>query len=615
MPDYAGLIKYPTGGDIYGGGNEPQWWKDLATTTLAQITASGTYRTHTSGTFNADNAPDGTDLVHLAVTQTGTPEQGTWWITTATIADTSRMQVAVSYGAAPRVMRRFRGSGGWSGWERTDAGAIDLSALGGGGSGASPASFKTVPLALTVGGGNLGGQTSGFYRVPVRFGVTIKRWRLHLRNINPRFGTDGGTLRLGHVHFGPATAGQFATLPPRLIEGYTTLPPGGIASPWQSSPIEAGTEYAVAYSFSQGTAQGAIGGGWTASSVADPDATLTRVSSLPLDAWIEAEVEPEVPVVAAFGDSISSGVGATFPVLDSWLSQWCRANAALPVHYTASGDSMAGWDDSNHYKWQRWQHLTRPDAVIHAMGSNDVFGGATLATLKERRAKSLDQLASLVSPVIFSATVLPRNANTGAMEDTRRAYNAFVMGKPDSARAAFNFVAAVSGDDETISPGFNADGTHLNTAGYAQLGTSITAPLTAPSVTAQVQSIQDRIESALYDSGARDITALATGVTAGTIRFRVKSGWARIDFSNVQFDTANPKPFGGGGPLTPWGPVNPESGKGFATQVNTGTTYRVSVNYAGGVDVYGAPAGTVLNGHAFWPFDRTPPPTPIGDPA
>lgn len=123
------------------------------------------------------------------------------------------------------------------------------------------------------------------------------------------------------------------------------------------------------------------------------------------------------------------------------------------------------------------------------------------------------------------------------------------------------------------------------------------------------------LAAALYDSGPRDITALATGVTAGTLRLRVKNGWARLDFANVKFDTENPKPFGGRGPLNPWGPVDPESGKGFVTQVNTGTTYRVSVNYAGGVDVYGAPAGTVLNGHVLWPFDRTPPATPIGDPA
>lgn len=476
MPDYAGLIKYPTGGDIYGGGKEPQWWKDIATTTLAQITASGTYRTHTSGTFNADNAPDGTDLVHLAVTQTGTPEQGTWWITSATIVDTARMQVAVSYGAAPRVMRRFRGSGGWSGWERTDAGAIDLSALGGGGSGASPASFKTVPLALTVGGSGTAGPTSGAFRMPLRFGATITRWRAHFRNNNPRFGTDGPAAAISSVWFGAATSGQFAGAPVQ-VSGATNTNGGEAVTPWQSTPIAAGTEYALSYQFSATSTNQVVGGGWSSNTVNGTTATLTRVVSLPLDVWIEAEVSPEVPVIAAFGDSLSSGVGATLPVYDSWLSQWARANGALPVHYTASGDTMAGWADSNAYKWQRWQNLTRPDAVIHAMGNNDVFGGASLATLQARRAASVEQLRKLVSPVIYTATITPRTSSSGAEEAVRRSYNTWLKTSPDAARDLFDFVPAISSDDETISPGFDADGIHLNTAGYAAVAGTITRPL------------------------------------------------------------------------------------------------------------------------------------------
>lgn len=481
MPEYAGLIKYPTGSDIYGGGKEPQWWKDLATTTLAQINsvAASGYRTHTSGTFNADSVEDGTDLVHLAVTQTGTPEQGTWWITTATIVDTSRMQVAVSYGAAPRVMRRFRGSGGWSGWERTDAGAIDLSALGGGGAGASPASFKTVPLALTVGGSAAAGPTSGIYRMPLKFGATITRWRAHFRNNNPRFGTDGPSATISSVYFGPATSGQF-TSSTRIGTTYSTGT-GGTATPWMSTPIDAGTEYALSYQFSGTATNRVVGGGWSASSVNSTSATLNRVTSLPLDVWIEAEVSPDVPVIAAFGDSLSSGVGATLPVYDSWLSQWARANGALPVHYTASGDTMAGWADSNAYKWQRWQGLTRPDAVIHNMGNNDVFGGANLATLQARRAASIEQLRKLVSPVIYTATITPRTSSTGAEETVRRSYNAWLKTSPDAARDLFDFVPAISSDDENISPGFDADGIHLNTAGYAAVAGAITDPLTPAS--------------------------------------------------------------------------------------------------------------------------------------
>lgn len=482
MPEYAGLIKYPTGSDTYGGGKEPQWWKDLAVTVLAQINSSAAsgYRTHTSGTFNADNVEDGTDLVHLAVTQSGTPDQGTWWITTATIAGTARMQVAVSYGAAPRVMRRFRGSGGWSGWERTDAGAIDLSGLGGGGSGASPAAVKTVPLALTAGGSAAAGPTSGVFRMPIRFGATITRWRAHFRNINPRFGTDGPSVSLPSVHFGKATSGQFTETSTRVGSASISTDTAGVATAWQSTPIEAGVEYALSYELSGTATNRVIGGGWSASSVNSPTATLSRTDRMPLDVWIEAEVAPDVPVIAVFGDSLAVGVGATLPVYDSWLSQWARANGALPVHYATSGDTMAGWADSNAFKWQRWQGLTRPDAVIHAMGNNDVFGGADLSTMRTRRTASIEQLRQLVSPVIYTATITPRTSSTGAQEDIRRQYNIWLKLFPDAARAVFDFVPAISSDDENISPGFDADGIHLNTAGYAAVAGAITGPLTPP---------------------------------------------------------------------------------------------------------------------------------------
>ena len=40
MPGYEGLIKYPLYTDPYGGPyGEPQWWRDLASTTRAEITA------------------------------------------------------------------------------------------------------------------------------------------------------------------------------------------------------------------------------------------------------------------------------------------------------------------------------------------------------------------------------------------------------------------------------------------------------------------------------------------------------------------------------------------------------------------------------------------------
>lgn len=365
----------------------------------------------------------------------------------------------------------------WSGWTRIDVGAVEFPS---GGAGSSPSAFKTVPLALTVAGGQRAGATSGSFRMPVNFAATVRRWRLHFRNNNPRFHGDGPNATISSVYFGPATTGgQFSGAPTLISSGLAT--DGGEAvTRWSSTPIEADTQYAVSYAFAATSTNQVVGGGWSASSVNSTTATLTRVTNLPLDAWIEAEVEPTVPVIAAFGDSLSSGISATLPVFDSWLSQYCRQHGALPVHYAASGDSMEYWSDPTHYKWQRWQHLSRPDAVVHAMGSNDVFAaGRTLEEMKSRREATMQVLADLVSPVIFSATITPRNATTGEQEGLRKSYNTWLKTFPDAARDVFDFVPAVSSDDETILPEFNTDGVHLNTAGYAALADTITRPLAA----------------------------------------------------------------------------------------------------------------------------------------
>lgn len=334
---------------------------------------------------------------------------------------------------------------------------------------------RRVPLALTVGGSDAAGATSGIMRMPVRFGTRINRWRIHFRNNNPRFGADGSPVSIAQVFLGPATAGAFAATPTLIASARTTA----TVTPWQNSPIEADTEYALSYSFSTaGTTNRVVGGGWSSSHVSSTSATLAPVTSMPLDAWIEAEIEPDVPVIAVFGDSLASGVGASLPVYESWLSIYCRNIGALPVHYSASGDTMAGWSDPLSYKWARWQHLSRPDAAFHAMGSNDAFGGATLAEMQARRATTMQILSDLATPVIASATILPRSGVSGATEDTRRAYNTWLKTNPDEARDLYDMVPPVSRNDEDISPGFDCgDGVHLNASGYRSMQTAITRPL------------------------------------------------------------------------------------------------------------------------------------------
>lgn len=445
---------------------------------------------------------------------------------------TALTQIAFPYGTSATQWKRFKGSGGFSAWVRMDAGVVDLTAVPDTPP-QSAAQLRTVPLTLTVGGSGTAGPTSGSYRMPVKYGATISRWRLHFRNNNPRFGTDGPAATISAVYAGPASGGQFTSAPAQIATGLTTGSSDAV-TPWQATPLTAGTEYAIAYTFTASATNAVVGGGWSASSVNSTSATLTRVVSLPLDVWIEAEVEPTVPVVAAFGDSLASGVAATLPVYDSWLSQWARTRGVLPVHYTASGDTMAGWSTASAYKWQRWQHLPRPDAVLHAMGNNDVFGGADLATLKARRATTIALLQRYVSPVVYSLTITPRTSDTSAQEQVRRDYNAWLKGMPDAARDVFDVVPAISANDEAISPGFDADGIHLTTAGYAAMAGTITRPLVS-------RALPDRLAALEYDSGPRNVAqTFLSAYSSATNNVTLQRIGSRVTFNVYvrQFDKA-----------------------------------------------------------------------------
>lgn len=397
------------------------------------------------------------------------------------------------------IWTRFRGSTGWSAWSRIDAGAVDVSDMipAVPPSSASTA-WRTVPLALTVGGAWALWDRSltGGVRIPVRFAAQVHRYRVHLRNWTTRTGVPGSAaVSVPGVWIG-GRSGSRITSPVQIASGLSSTGED-MVTPWVTTPLEADTDYMLAFTHSS-TAQTLmmVGGCWT-TTTGNATAAVdgTAHSRAPLDVWIEAEVAPGVPVVAAFGDSLSSGITSTIPVYDSWLSQWCRTNGALPVHYTGSGYTMDIWASDSHAAWTRWQALDRPDACFFAMGSNDVFGaGATLEGLQAKHAAALVQVRKFVSPAVYDLTILPRTSVTGAAETLRRSYNAWLS--RSGARDRFNIIPAVSTDDETLMPAYDVDGIHLNTAGYAAIAGAVpTSVLPAPS-SADYSSAIDALNAA-----------------------------------------------------------------------------------------------------------------------
>jgi lysophospholipase L1-like esterase len=129
--------------------------------------------------------------------------------------------------------------------------------------------------------------------------------------------------------------------------------------------------------------------------------------------------------------------------------------------------------DAAAYKWTRWSGLDRPDSVLFALGSNDVYGGAALATIQANHAAVAGIAARAVSPVQYGSTIFRRAS--GEATD-RVAYNTWLQTQPDGLRDVFDFAAAVGSPPNAA---YDFDGVHLNDAGQTALLGTITRPLTA----------------------------------------------------------------------------------------------------------------------------------------
>lgn len=381
------------------------------------------------------------------------------------------------------------GTSSWGAWTARGTGGASTG-------GTATEGNKLVPLAVTLGhGGSAYGQASATVRYPLEWAAPIYRGRIHIRNINPRENQvfTGSVSFPQGIYVGDASAWDgTATNLKQVVSPFTTASNG---DEWVSDVVEfdfqPGSKHILSASYvASGTVVNNAGACWTATGQVAESTAGTWVQGVmaPFDVWIEAEVPGNTPVVAVIGDSLSAGTSSTLPVHDSVMSQYMRKLGGLPIHYAHVGDTMnsyngGGTAGSETYKKTRWLGLAKPDAVLFAIGSNDMFGGgASLATCQSRFATLLAWVKANLSPNVYLSTITLRDAETGAKEDVRRSYNTWLKGKivpGGDARAVFDFVPAISADDETIIPALNGDGIHLNTAGYAAEA-AVLRNLTAP---------------------------------------------------------------------------------------------------------------------------------------
>ena len=140
------------------------------------------------------------------------------------------------------------------------------------------------------------------------------------------------------------------------------------------------------------------------------------------------------------------------------------------------------WD-----RWTRWEHLAKPDAIIMMQHTNDIFeGGVSMTVLQDRYQALMEYLTGAITPHVYVTTATPRTNITGAQEQLRRDFNAWMKTQPHGAMDCFDMVPAVSADDETLLPEYDSgDGYHLNTAGHAALASVVDRPITTPPVVYQ----------------------------------------------------------------------------------------------------------------------------------
>jgi predicted RNA-binding protein with PUA-like domain len=378
-----------------------------------------------------------------------------------------------------RAVREFDGTT-WSAWKEI-----------GGSSTAAPT--KLVGTALTLSGDQTTNTVTTDYggRLLLDYGVTIPRWRVHIRNYNLRDGVAfPGALSLVGLILGEAEisngapTGRYVAGTTTTLQGAATTPADGSewVSNWFGTPLDSAKKYMLGYGFTAASGQTVhrgMGPIWNLAGgsavIADAAVYGSRSTLPPLDIWIECEVPATTRVKGVIGDSLSVGHSSTSPVHDSFLAAHCRAVGALPVFWAASGDTLANFASATATKATRYDGMAKPDVVFMALGGNDIFGSSTdLATTQALLAETLKVVrAKMTTNIVFSA-VWPRLDSASAAEDVRQAYNDWLATTLPSGASLYLDTAApiTAAGGRLVDTKWTASGgnIHLSTAGYARVG-------------------------------------------------------------------------------------------------------------------------------------------------
>lgn len=354
-------------------------------------------------------------------------------------------------------------------------------------------SVRKSAVALTVSAGtNTDTRTAVQVRLPVKLGADATITDIHFRNYRDRAGIAfPGSLSFVGVGWGThaqdesgVLTGNFAAAPIKLA-GAASSPTDG--SEYKISgvnmPIKAGVDYLLSFGYTcaEQTNCASVGGGWTNENPGDvfeQDAAQYIMAYSPLDVWLE--ITTAAPIIAHVGESHSAGVGNDLPVYQSPPAIHGRANGYIPLMYVHSGSAMSSWLWSKTVKYTKWAGLDKPDALVFALGKNDITETTTTDELRAKFATLYPTITAATSANVYVTTVVPNVDDTDAIAATRRAWNEILLTEQlgnavmvfDPARALT--VSGGTGLDPVYA---TSDGIHLNKRGSNVYAASITHPL------------------------------------------------------------------------------------------------------------------------------------------
>lgn len=124
--------------------------------------------------------------------------------------------------------------------------------------------------------------------------------------------------------------------------------------------------------------------------------------------------------ILAFGDSLTHGYGlwqgdGFVPQLQDWLDR--RGHSAIIINGGVSGDTTAAGRSR-----LGWSLADNPDAVILALGGNDVLRGLPTSQARENLAAMLSELQRSGLPVLMVGITAPANFGPAYQAEFRDLY-------------------------------------------------------------------------------------------------------------------------------------------------------------------------------------------------